>query len=392
MKDKNMKFGTHRTILGAMATAIVCLVSVAPASGQAAPEKPLMAEDVFKNVQVLKGISVAEFMDTMGFFSSSLGLNCTGCHTTESLGSWEKYADDALPRKRMTRVMVQMVNAINKNNFGGRRAVTCVSCHRGSTSPRVIPSLADQYATAPPEDPNEIEIPRQAAAGPSADEILDKYIQALGGAERLAKLTSFVGKGTYGGYDTDFLKAPFEVFAKAPGQRTTIAHTPIGDSTTAYDGHAGWIAAFDKPVPVLGLPAGGDLDGVKLDADLSFPGRIKQALSDWRVGFPVTTINDRDAVVVQGRCAGGSRVKLFFDQESGLLVRQVRFTTTMVGVVPTQVDYSDYREVAGVKMPFKWTVTWTDGQSMIELSEVQPNVAIDAAKFGKPAAVKSVTK
>ena len=83
---------------------------------------------------------------------------------------------------------------------------------------------------------------------------------------------------------------------------------------------------------------------------------------------------------------------MFFDQESGLLVRQVRFTSTMVGIVPTQVDYSDYREVAGVKMPFKWTVTWTDGQSMIELNEVQPNVAIDAAKFGKPAPVKSVTK
>jgi len=371
-----------------LSAAAVCLLGVAAASGQPGQ----MAEEVFKNVQVLKGISVAEFMDTMGFFSSSLGLNCTGCHTVESLGSWEKYSDDALPRKRVARVMVQMVNAINKNNFGGRRAVTCVSCHRGSTAPKVIPSLADQYATAPAEDPNEIEIPNQAAPGPSADEILDKYIQAVGGAERLAKLTSFFGKGTYGGYDTDFLKAPFEVFANAPGQRTTIAHTPIGDSITSYDGRAGWIAAFDKPVPVLALPEGGDLDGVKLDADLSFPGRIKQALSDWRVGFPLTTINDRDAVVVQGRCAGGSRVKLFFDNESGLLVRQVRFTTTMVGIVPTQVDYSDYREVAGVKMPFHWTVTWTDGQSMIELSEMQPNAAIDAAKFGKPAPVKSVTK
>src|SRR5438105_3187533 len=126
-----MQFGMNRTILGAIATAIVCLVSVAPASGQAAPEKQLMAEDVFKNVQVLKGISVAEFMDTMGFFSSSLGLNCTGCHTGESLGSWEKYADDALPRKRISRTMVQMVNWLNKASFGGRRAGTCVTCHSG---------------------------------------------------------------------------------------------------------------------------------------------------------------------------------------------------------------------------------------------------------------------
>ena len=49
------------------------------------------------------------------------------------------------------------------------------------------------------------------------------------------------------------------------------------------------------------------------------------------------------------------------------------------------MDYSDYREVAGVKMPFKWTVTWLDGQSTYELTSVQPNAAIDASRFAKPA-------
>ena len=125
-----------------------------------------MAEDVFKNVQVLKGISVAEFMDTMGFFSSSLGLNCTGCHTEASLSNWAKYADDDVPRKRIARTMVLKVNTINKSNFGGRRAVTCITCHRGSSAPKVVPTLADQYANAAAEDPNEIEIPRQPAEAP----------------------------------------------------------------------------------------------------------------------------------------------------------------------------------------------------------------------------------
>jgi outer membrane lipoprotein-sorting protein len=83
--------------------------------------------------------------------------------------------------------------------------------------------------------------------------------------------------------------------------------------------------------------------------------------------------------------ASGTRVKLYFDAESGLLARQVRYADTPVGMVPTQVDYSDYREVAGVKMPFHVIVTWTDGQSIIQLNEVQPNVAIDAAKFAQPA-------
>ncbi len=380
-----MKLGSRRMILPFMGTAVVCLLRVAPASGQAAPEqKPLMVEDVFKNVQVLKGIPVNQFMQTMGFFSASLGLNCTYCHVTESLANWEKFAED-VPLKRTARRMILMVNAINKDNFQGRRVVTCYSCHHGGQRPKVIPSLAEQYST-PEEDPNEVEITGQAPAGPSADQILDKYIQALGGAQRLAGLTSFVAKGTYEGFETFHMKVLLEVFAKAPAQRTTIVHTLQGNSTTTYDGRVGWVAAIDKPVPVLSLAAGDDLDGAKLDADLSFPARVNQALTQWRVGFPAAFIGERETQIVQGTSTGGSRVKLYFDKESGLLLRTVRYTATPVGIVPTQTDYSDYREVAGVKMPFHTVVTWTDGQATTELSEVQPNVPIDAAKFAKPSA------
>jgi outer membrane lipoprotein-sorting protein len=63
----------------------------------------------------------------------------------------------------------------------------------------------------------------------------------------------------------------------------------------------------------------------------------------------------------------------------------VRFVDTAVGVIPTQIDYSDYRDVAGVKVPFKRVITWTDGRSTIELSQVQPNVRIEAAQFARPA-------
>ena len=78
-------------------------------------------------------------------------------------------------------------------------------------------------------------------------------------------------------------------------------------------------------------------------------------------------------------------MKLYFDKMSGLLVRQVRYAQTIVGLNPTQVDYSDYREVSGTKLPFHWTVTWTDGQSIFEINQVLPNVPIDAGKFAKPA-------
>jgi photosynthetic reaction center cytochrome c subunit len=355
----------------------------AMARSQAPAEKPLMAEQVFKNVKVLKGIPVGEFMDTMGFFAASLGLNCVYCHVAESMENWDKFAED-VPRKETARAMILMVNAINKGSFGGRRALTCYSCHRGAEHPKVVPSLADQY-TVPVEDPNEIEIVKDAPPGPSADQILDKYIQALGGAQQLASFTSFAGKGTYEGYDTYHVKVPLEIYAKAPGQRTIIGHTQNGDSTTTYDGRAGWVAAVDKPVHLLALLPGSELDGAKLDADLCFPAGIKQALAQWQNGFPVTTIEDREVQVIQGIAGGGSRVKLYFDSKTGLLARQLRYTNTMVGTIPIQIDYSDYREIAGIKIPFHWVVTWTGGQSTMELNEVQANVPIDAARFSKPA-------
>src|SRR5947209_3475342 len=141
----------------------------------------------------------------------------------------------------------------------------------------------------------------------------------------------------------------------------------------------------DKQVPDIELDLRGDFDVVKLDSDLAFPAKLKQALTDWRTGFPTTTINDHPVQVVQA-IAGGSRVKLFFDKETGLLTRVVRYSQTIVGQVPTQIDYSDYREVAGVKMPFQWRLTWTDGQSTYTLDDVQPNVAIVPAKFARPPA------
>jgi photosynthetic reaction center cytochrome c subunit len=346
------------------------------------PEKPLMAEQVFKNVKVLKGIPVGEFMDTMGFFAASLGLNCVYCHVAESMENWDKFAED-VPRKETARAMILMVNAINKGSFGGRRALTCYSCHRGAEHPKVIPSLADQY-TVPMEDPNEIEIVKDAPQGPSADQILDRYIQALGGSQRLASLTSFAGQGTYEGYDSYHEKVPLEIYAMAAGQRSMIAHTQNGDSTTTFDGRTGWTAAVDKPVHLLPLLPGSELDGAKLDADLCFPAGIKQALAQWRNGLPVTAIEDREVQVIQGMAAGGSRVKLYFDSKTGLLARQLRYTNTIVGTIPIQIDYSDYRDVAGVKMPFHWVVTWTGGQSTIQLNDIQANVPIDSAKFSKP--------
>src|SRR6266850_6880571 len=288
--------------------AAACLLAAVSARGQ---EKPLMAEDVFKNIQVLKGIPVREFMNTMGFFSAATNLNCIDCHSPES-ESLEGYAIDT-PRKQIARRMLLMVNQINQSNFGGRRLVTCYTCHRASDRPEAIPSLLDQYSV-PEDDPNRVEVipagPVQSVKKVSADQILDKYIQAIGGSAQVTRLTSFVAKGTYEGYDTLSAKVPVDIFATAPNRLTMIVHTQNGDSVSTYDGSQGWIAAADKLMRVLPL-SGGDLEGAKMDAFLSFPARIKQEFQ-WRTGFPSVSIADRPVQVIQNAVRGNAGTKLFF--------------------------------------------------------------------------------
>lgn len=358
-----------------------CLLSGALASGQVhSTQSPALSEQAFKNIRVLKGIPVDQFMATMGFFSASLGETCTDCHSAESGGNWDKYADDNA-RKETARRMIGMMNAINKTYFGGRREITCYSCHRGVERPDVTPNLADLYGPPQLKEPDELRDPISKAR--PADQILDKFIQAVGGADRLAKLTSFAAKGTYQGYQDE--KVPVELFAKAPNQISTVVHTSSGDSTTTFDGSAGWIAgpATERPVALLEL-TGGDLAGAKLDAALWFPAQLRSALTQWRAATSVS-VDGHDAQMIQGTGDGRYPVNLYFDTKSGLLIRVVRYAESPVGLNPTQIDYADYRDVAGVRMPHRVTVTWLDGKSIMELSEIQPNVPIDASKFAIPA-------
>ena len=348
------------------------------AQNQAA-SKPQTAEEVFKNIQVLKGIPVDEFMGTMGLFSAALTVCCGDCHTGAGTSN-PKWEDDP-PRKQTARRMVRMVNAINKDNFGGRQVVTCWTCHRGTPNPAVTPPIDTIYGE-PIIVPPDIVSPASATAlAPTVNQIFDKYIQALGGADRLSKLTSYAAKGTSKLFGED-RNDPAEFYAKAPNQIATIVHQREGDPARTFDGREAWDLLPLTVVPEDPLTAGA-LEGARLDAQLAFPARLQQFFNNWRVGFPAT-LDGRDIYVVQGTSNAGLVATLYFDKQTGLLTRVIRYARSAVGRVPTQSDYSDYRPVAGVMMPFKWRYGWVSGQEEYTLTEVQPNVSIDAAKFAKP--------
>jgi len=367
----------------AVAALFACLVGTAILKAPQPANGPLLSDQVFKNVQVMKGIPVDQFMATMGFFSASLGMSCEDCHMADDR-DWSGFAADNA-RKRRARQMIQMMQKINADNFGGRQMVTCYSCHRGQDAPRTVPDFAIQYGPLQPADPNAIVV--QNPLSPMPDAVFNKYLQAVGGAEKAAALTSYTATGTNVGYGPESVdKRQSEIYAKAnPLQRTTIVHTSNGPTTTTLNGTNAWYAAPLRPVDVLTL-AGQELAGAKIDAMLFFPAQVKAIAPRWRVGTP-TTIDDQDVDVVQGNTSDGIIVSLYFDQKTGLLTRSIRYTDSPVGKLPVQVDYADYRDVNGVKMPFKYTQTGLDGRDTFELTQIRANVNVEASRFAKPAPV-----
>ena len=395
-----MKVWLRLTLAGS-AFALLWLAGSALAAPQAASTpKQQMAEEVFKNVQVLKGIPVDDFMGTMGVMSAAVGYDCSECHANAGTDKVDWAADTQ--KKVVARKMTTMVATINKENFSGRQMVTCWSCHHGRDRPATTPSMETVYG---PGSTEMDDVLSQMPGQPEPNVILDKYLQAIGGADRLAGLKSFVATGASVGFGGFGGGGHVQIFAKFPDQRTTAitfdASTGRTPSVRAYNGHEGWIKT---PLAVLTdyQLNGGELDGAKLDAEMSFPGQIKQVLSNLRVSLPTTISDlpgpssqtksetaeglgqDRLVNVVQGTGPRGMLATLYFDQKSGLLLRMVRYARTPIGRVPTQVDFSDYRDVSGVKMPFHLTFAWLDGRDAIQLNDVQTNVPIDAAKFGRP--------
>jgi len=377
-----MKLGAMKTT-AAVAGLLACLVGTAILKAQQTNDKPLISDQVFKNVQVMKGIPVDQFMATMGFFSASLGMSCEDCHMADDR-DWSGFAADNA-RKRRARQMIQMMQKINADNFGGRQMVTCYSCHRGADAPRTVPDFAVQYGPLQPPDPNAVVV--QNPLSPMPDAVFDKYLQAVGGAQKAAALTSYTATGTNVGYGPESVdKRPSEIYAKAnPLQRTTIVRTSNGPSTTTLNGTNAWYAAPLRPVDVLTL-AGQELAGAKIDAMLFFPAQVKSIAPRWRVGT-ATSVDEQDVDVVQGNTADGILVTLYFDQKTGLLTRSIRYTDSPVGKLPVQVDYSDYRDVNGVKMPFKYTQTGLDGRDTFELTQIRANTNVEASRFARPAPV-----
>lgn len=333
------------------------------------PQTPPAAEQVYKNIKVLKGTPADQIIPAMQFMTSSLGVRCDHCHVE---GAFDK--DDKKPKK-MAREMMQMMFALNQNSFNGEREVTCYSCHRGARRPVSTPLIAGEMAT-----PLKPAAENTAPPSQSADDILNKYLQAVGGSAALDKVSSEVQKGKLN--LPQGVQFPMEIYLKQPGMRSVVTHLPSGIGFETINGQAGWTLVPGRPLRNMNK---GDLQAASIDADLRLAAHVKTLFSDLKVK-PDQQIAGRTASLIQASNPKLPPVELYFDQQSGLLVRTVRYVDSPLGRNPTQIDYSDYREVSGIQQPFEWTVTQPQGRFTVQLDQIDVNVPVEEARFAKPEA------
>jgi len=341
-------------------------VSILPAPAQE-QAKPKTAAQQFKNIQVLKDIPADQLIPTMQFIAGALGADCQFCHVKDAMDKDDK------KEKQTARKMIEMELAIDKAHFKNEVEVTCYTCHRGSPHPVGVPILTVNAAKMPEHERHEISAQESL---PSAEQILDKYLAAAGGAEALHKIKTRIQKGTVEAGGEQY---PIEIYSEALEKRLSISHPSFGESVTAFNGQAGWLTTPRGVHPMNSS----EQQSARIDAQIYFPARLRELYKEFKL-LPGETIDGHATFLVTATGASTPPLRLFFDQQTGLLVRLIRYTETPLGRNPAQVDYADYRDANGIKIPYQWTLTRTNGSFTIRITSVQQNVSIDEKLFVMP--------
>lgn len=366
---------------GAGGAARAATVNAEPQSSP--PDKP--AEQTFKNIQVLKGLPSSQLYPVMWFIRDSLGVHCDYCHVKQGPDldkGWSWESDDK-PQKVRAREMMRMVLDINGASFGGGQAVTCYTCHRGSTD-------VARAAPLPPLAFTSTETGGKGAALPTADQILNRYVAAVGGRDAAAKFGATLLKGTLerrvGSKDhIETAVSQIEVVVKAPDKYLRTMKTPQGVSVQGLNGAVGWVRN-DNEAKQVGAE---DVSRLRRAAALYDPIKVTEQPAQLKV-IGTEKIGDREAYVVAFRVDPKTTRLYFFDAQTGLLLRQTTTTSTMIAPLAEQVDFEDYREVDGVKLPFTMRVSDVDAFSPTtrRFTEIRHDGAVDDAIFNMPSAPK----
>lgn len=370
MYNTPLSIGRAVTALGfALAAA-----SLAHAQGGAPNAEGRTAEQVYRNIKVLKGTPASELIVSMHLINAATGLDCTYCHVE---GAFDR--DDKKP-KETARQMMQMMIDLNKRSFGSRQRVTCYTCHRGHPQPLNMPVFPVANPEAPP-----------APALPTVDEILTRYADALGGQQAIRKIVSRTITGTQyipaGPGGRIPVPATVERTQKAPNLFVNTYRTATYTIADGFDGTKAWSQDMTGRVTE---PLDIDQRRATIDADFYLPLHLKQQYAKMEAQG-IERVNDRDAYVLVGAPADGVPERFYFDTHTGLLLRKQTALPTPTGNSPFEVNHEDYRDTGGgAKLPYRITMypitarTTLHTAATLQVTRVQDNAPIDNAKFAKP--------
>lgn len=350
------------------ASAAVLALAVALGAQSEQPPKDKTAGQYYKNIKVLNDIPASDLLPGMRYITTALGVKCDYCHVKDNFPN-----DDKRP-KQTARQMMTMLFAINKNNFDGRPEVSCYTCHQGHNEPMGVPAL--------PAEATEPQFIRPAPGAtsqplPSADAVLDKYAQAVGSEEALNRVSSravHLDETDSGGNSY-----AIEAYEKAPDKMYEVKTLPQGTVTAGFDGSHAWVASNRGARE----PEAFDAIVLRSEAEIN-PVATLKSYTGRRVRGQAK-IGDTTAYVMMGKAPDGIVEFLFFDEQSGLLLRRMIRDTTIFGALPIEADYSDYRDVNGVKIPYQTTWFTAGESSTYTIKDVKDNVPVDDSKFEPPA-------
>ena len=361
-----------------------------------APPKPgQLAPDYFKNIKVLKNVPADQLRTQMEYFTASLGVNCNFCHVQ---GQFES---DDNPHKDRARKMMAMVDRFN-DNPSNDITVTCATCHHGHVPPERTPTLAMPMTQAEADAAAAARAARQGGPGggqgrgpggpggqrggapqappkptETADAVIAKYVQALGGEAALAAAKTRVLDGAQ--TSRDLQTTPIKVQEKVTGEyRIDVASQP-NPAVRVSTKSGAWATGFG--------PNARDLEGIQA-AQVARPTDFGLALNAKSVysSFDVRryeNVDGKRTVVIDARRGPIVTESLYFDTESGLLLRRVVQTKTAYGNLLEQIDYSDYKEAGGIKIPFTVRYATWNQVTTEKFVDAKVNAQIDDAVFAK---------
>jgi len=360
------------------------------ASQSADTEKKKTAGEGFKNVEVLKDIPAEQLLPSMRYMTAALGVRCDYCHEAE------RFESDNKPTKQRAREMMKMMLAIDTDNFAGRREVTCYTCHRGSAKPVSVPELSSANTTTAAPGVLAAQGAKAAASGasseastdtttraagslPDVDDIFAKYVQAIGGTEAIHKSKTRFEKGIVEG--PHVVHGTMETYRLAPNKAFAVLHTASGDTMEGVNGAGGW---GRRPNGEVTDEAGDELERSKQWAAF-FPGEMfKQDYTRSQVRG-TERIEGHEAFVVTAWWPSAGTDELYFDAQSGFLLRVTHQIESPLGSLPLETVYDDYRDVSGLKIPFIVRVARIDGTTTYTWQHMDANVSVDESRFEKPA-------